>query len=212
MREPVTASEDVRGVRPGGWLWLATGLLVLVVLGVLVLKVTRWQAGVRRLHVYTSAVTVTCSGPPWLISLIGQTPFQCAVTELRRQGGEDPLGDGQMQQFVGLLGRFPSLRYLDIAGADIGDDGVAELARLPQLRHLSLGGTRVTDEGLEHLRALTQLRQLSLEETAVTDAGMAVIAGLPSLQSINLERTQVTDAGTRLLGDRPGLVIEITDD
>ena len=191
---------------------MVAGLLLVVVLGVLLLRVVRWRADVRLLREYSSEPTISCSGPTWIIDLIGRTPFQCAVTELRGRDEAGRLGDSQMTDFVELLERFPSLVRLDLDGSKIGDDGVAKLARLTQLRQLSLGGTRVTDKGLGHLQTLTQLRQLSLEATDVTDAGMPVVAGLPSLESINLERTQVTDAGTQLLVVRPGLQIDFTDD
>lgn len=93
-----------------------------------------------------------------------------------------------------------------LAGAEFTDASLARLATLgANLRWLDLGGTAITDDGLTHLTALPNLTRLHLPRTAVTDAGLPALAGLQELELLNLYGTTVTDAGLPSLAKLPRL-------
>ena len=73
------------------------------------------------------------------------------------------------------------------------------IRRLTQLRFLDLFGSAIDDEGLKPVASFIQLEQLGLDDTAVTDAGVAHLAGLPNLRRLDLNRTNVSDVGTVIL-------------
>jgi len=93
-----------------------------------------------------------------------------------------------------------------VAGTNFGD---AELARLTplaaNLRWLDLAGTKISDQGLATVGAMPNLKRLHLERTAITDAGLTNLAGLASLEYLNLYDTEVTDAGLGQLEKLPAL-------
>ena len=87
-----------------------------------------------------------------------------------------------------------------IARTKFGDAELAKLAALaPNLRWLDLTGTGVTDQGLAQLAAMPHLTRLYLARTAVTDGGLLQLAGLAELEYLNLHGTPVTDAGLERL-------------
>lgn len=67
------------------------------------------------------------------------------------------------------------MRYLDLSGTKISDDGMTELAVLSALKGLQLGTTSITDQGLLKLARLTNLTQLDVGETHVSCKGMAAL-------------------------------------
>ena len=93
-----------------------------------------------------------------------------------------------------------------VAGTNFGDAELGKLKTLgANLRWLDLGGTRVTDNGLTQLVALPNLTRLHLERTAITDAGLASLAALPNLEYLNLYGDDITDAGAEQLRQFPKL-------
>jgi len=93
-----------------------------------------------------------------------------------------------------------------IAGTNFGDAQLAKLVPLgPNIRWLDLAGTRVTDDGLAALASLPNLTRLHLERTPITDAGLAAAASLASLEYLNLYGTMISDAGLESLRKLPKL-------
>ena len=97
------------------------------------------------------------------------------------------------------------LVYFDAESSEHVDDAlVLKLAREAELRWLNLSGTSVTDEGVAALAELPALESLGLRATAVTDAAAAHAAKLPQLRELWLGETAVTDAGLQPLRDVSG--------
>lgn len=92
-----------------------------------------------------------------------------AVTERLR--GVSVRGQADGDEFLKFLVEYrPALgylRWLDLSGCRISDDGLRRLGALPELRRLNLAETAITLRGLEVLKALPQLEWLNLAGTAV---------------------------------------------
>jgi Leucine-rich repeat (LRR) protein len=71
------------------------------------------------------------------------------------------------------IGKLSELKSLDLFGAGITDEGLAELKGLQNLVNLGIGGTLITDKGLMHLVKLKSLRHTWLpNKMLVTEAGV----------------------------------------
>ena len=94
-----------------------------------------------------------------------------------------------------------------IAGTNFGNGELEKLAVGvgPNVRWLELAGTRVDDEGLTNLAQTENLQRLHLQRTAVTDAGLVRLTLLKDLEFLNLYSTQVSDAGLETLRQMPKL-------
>jgi hypothetical protein len=97
------------------------------------------------------------------------------------------------------LKTFPRLRFLNLAGTRVTDEGMAYVGELRELHGLSLWRTNVGDKGIAHLRGLLNLRDLDISETKVTNSGLAHLKDLPHLEAIRLDQTAVDDDGLPLL-------------
>jgi hypothetical protein len=84
---------------------------------------------------------------------------------------------------------------LDLKGAPITKEGLAQLASLPGLRSVNLTGCGLIGADWGGISTAIQLEQLNLESAAINDESLAAIAPLVNLKSLNITRTQVTDAG-----------------
>lgn len=99
--------------------------------------------------------------------------------------------------------------WLNLAGTQVTDDGLAALADLPNLRMLHLEKTAISDAGLAHVIKCAELTYLNLYGTKITDAGLGQIASLKKLQKLYLWQTAVTDAGVKALkAALPDLMID----
>ncbi|MGH7138510.1 MAG: hypothetical protein ACREHD_22395, partial [Pirellulales bacterium] len=105
---------------------------------------------------------------------------------------------------VGALEAFPELDRLELGTSAITDDQLAKLP-LRNLKYLDLHGTAVTDQGIEHLWPLKKLRYLDLSRTRVTSKGLATLATLRDLQAVGLDETRVDDTGVAFLAKLPKL-------
>jgi hypothetical protein len=85
------------------------------------------------------------------------------------------------------------LRYLNLSGTAITDDGLRHLKGLGVLEGLDLGFTNITDEGMHHVGELRGLKELRLN-AKIGDSGIAKLTGLPKLELLCLVSTSVTDA------------------
>lgn len=99
----------------------------------------------------------------------------------------------------------PALRYLSLACAPTGDEGLHVLAGLRGLEWLDLRGTKVSDAGIVHLRGLPRLRTLNLSATAVTGACLPYLAELPALADLSIGRCRIDEQSLLLLADLPEL-------
>ncbi len=113
-----------------------------------------------------------------------------------------PAGRAFGDRELGLLAPVaPAIRWLDLGGTSVTDDGLAALAAMHGLERLHLDQTRIADPGLVRLSSLRQMEYLNLRGTAVTDAGMGALRALPRLRSLYLWQTAVTPAASRALGE-----------
>lgn len=145
-------------------------------------------------------------------------PWQPTGQALRELAGEPlagsltglALGPDATDQDLELLGAFPALERLDLAGcARIGDAGLERLAsQAPGLVWLDLFGlVQVGDPGLAALGRLRGLGTLKLRHCArVSGPGLAPLAGLPSLSALDLGQCpRVDDRGLQHLAALPHL-------
>jgi tRNA_anti-like/Leucine Rich repeat len=126
-------------------------------------------------------------------------PYLNSLTGLELGGAR--VTDEGLAQLAGLT----ALRKLDLNNSKIGDAGLAHLKELKRLEMLQLAGTPVTGKGLAHLKGLTWLSRLDLSESELADAGLAHLQGLPNLTVVQLRDTRVGDAGMAHLAKLPRL-------
>jgi len=94
-----------------------------------------------------------------------------------------------------LLGRFPRLTNLYLAGPTITDQFMPTIASLGSLRRLGLSGTRVTAAGLAELGTAKHLTSLRLSGSRITDGTLVGLRLLPQLRDLRLLHTQITSTG-----------------
>lgn len=121
------------------------------------------------------ALLPIAQGEPWL-----QANASIARTKF---------GDAELAKLAALA---PNLRWLDLTGTGVTDQGLAQLAEMPHLTRLHLARTAVTDAGLLQLAGLGELDYLNLYGTPVTDAGLERLKPLHKLRQLYLWQTGVT--------------------
>ncbi|MEM9800237.1 MAG: hypothetical protein AAGA20_07925 [Planctomycetota bacterium] len=138
---------------------------------------------------------------------------------LREIAAMDGLESLALSGFSGLkdrhlepLERMPSLRFLDVSGTGISDEGLVVIAAIPQISGLVLSDTAVTDAGMKHLgdmvwheegaevslRTATELTHIELARTAITDRGLDHLNALP-IARLDVSETQITNAAKKTL-------------
>lgn len=105
-------------------------------------------------------------------------------------------GDAELAQLETLSS---NLRWLNLAGTGITEEGVKRVSKMRNLTRLHLERTALTDAALLHLQPLSELEYLNLYGTQVTDAGLASLRPLRNLRRIYLWQTQVTVDGAKAL-------------
>ena len=117
---------------------------------------------------------------------------ECDLT----QAGLDPKG-------FQALGKVKTLRQLNLAATNLGDQELAHLASLVDLESLKVSQTRITDVGLQHLDSMTKLRELDLNAASptyettypqITDRGISKLSSLGQLEVLKLRQSFITDA------------------
>ena len=88
-----------------------------------------------------------------------------------------------------LKGLEPTLVWLNLAGTQVTDAGLAGLMGFKQLRRLHLERTGISDAGLTHVVHLSELEYLNLYETQVSVAGLGDLVGLEKLRSLYIGET-----------------------
>ena len=119
--------------------------------------------------------------------------------------------EGAKDEHLALLApAAANITWLNLAGSQVTDVGLAPLAGMPRLTSLHLERTGITDAGLAHLVSLANLEYLNLFGTKVTDAGLETLKALPSLKRLYVWQTGVTAAGAQALAAAlPALVVNM---
>lgn len=102
-------------------------------------------------------------------------------------------------ELLAQVAKLYRLTTLNASNCNVTDDQLRYFANLGQLVSLILVDTPVTDAGLAHLRSLSNLNSLQLGSTQISDRGLADIATLHNLKTLNLSKTQITDGGLKQL-------------
>ncbi|HKB41371.1 MAG TPA: hypothetical protein VKD72_33405, partial [Gemmataceae bacterium] len=89
--------------------------------------------------------------------------------------------------------RTSPVRYLDLIGTGVTDDGLKHLTGLPQLLELRLLRTRVTNDGLAHLKDVPNLVMLNLHGRPITRKGLENLRECGNLQALYLHGVPVKD-------------------
>jgi Leucine-rich repeat (LRR) protein len=118
---------------------------------------------------------------------------------------------------LAAVGRFTSLRGLDISGSPVTDKGIQSLHDLRSLEVLDAHSTKISGAGLENLTGLkrlvvydteitgaglenlTGLKRLEAHDTKITSENMKSLANLKDLQYVKLGRTPIDGDGLKHL-------------
>jgi len=95
--------------------------------------------------------------------------------------------------------KLTGLEELNLAFADIGNEGLVYLKNLTSLRILNLNGNRIGAEGLGHLANLKDLEDLSLVFTQIDNAALTKLASFPNLRKLDLTSTLIDDEALRII-------------
>jgi mono/diheme cytochrome c family protein len=119
----------------------------------------------------------------------------------------DPATDNDLAPLAAVASQVHSL---NLAKAQISDQGLAVVAQLNNLSKLHLENSSTTDSGLTHLTGLSRLQYLNLYGTQITDAGLQHVQNLPHLQKLYLWQTKVSyDVAKAMEKAQAGLVIDL---
>ena len=119
----------------------------------------------------------------------------------------DDIGDEQLSQLEPFK---EQLRWLDVGGTKITDEGISKLVEFTNLTRLHLENTSIGDTGVAYLPTLTNLTYLNMFNTQVSDGGLKHLKLLKKLEQIYLWKTQVTEnAAEELMAERPDLTVNI---
>lgn len=97
-----------------------------------------------------------------------------------------------------LLAQLPQLTLLKL-GAEVGDDGIAQIAGVQTLEFLNFPNGGFHNESLALLAELPNLKQLRFHSPHVGDDGLAFIATLPQLRYLHIIACPMTADGLKHL-------------
>ncbi|MGI9430228.1 MAG: c-type cytochrome domain-containing protein [Bythopirellula sp.] len=119
----------------------------------------------------------------------------------------DPATDNDLAPLAAVA---PQIHSLNLAKAQISDQGLTVVAQLKNLSKLHLENSSVTDSGLTHLSGLSRLQYLNLYGTQITDVGLQHVQSLAHLQKLYVWQTKVSyDAAQAMEKAQAGLVIDL---
>jgi mono/diheme cytochrome c family protein len=119
----------------------------------------------------------------------------------------EPATDADLAQLAAVA---KQTYALNLAAAQISDQGLAVVSQLTNLAQLHLENSSVTDTGLASLSNLQNLKYLNLYGTTVTDAGLPHLHGLKHLRNLYLWKTKVSyDAARALEKTIPDLAVNL---
>lgn len=133
------------------------------------------------------------AGAPELLREEGITKFTQGFVSIVWPSFEPEIFDWFMEHAEEISGKSP-ITHLFLAhtppdGPIFADGDFAHIACFKNLKYLNLNGSGITDEGLKHLTNFKNLETLEIYNTAITDAGRRQILGyvksgqLPNLKS-----------------------------
>ncbi|MEZ6142825.1 MAG: hypothetical protein R3B84_19860 [Zavarzinella sp.] len=128
-------------------------------------------------------------------------PFGISIVD----NGLDEIRKGFSDRSAIKLIRFKNLRFLQLAGAQLTDEGILHLQSHAELTTLDLARTLITDLGLQYLTPLNRLHTLCLSSTAITDHGLPSMKALKNLNKLDLSFTELTGTTFDSLRDLPNL-------
>lgn len=119
--------------------------------------------------------------------------------------------DGAKDEHLALLAPIAgNITWLNLAGTQVTDGGLAAVAAMPRLTNLHLERTGIGDAGLVHLAGLANLEYLNLFGTKVTDAGLETLKQLSNLKRLYAWQSGVTAGGAQALASAlPALSINM---
>ncbi len=107
-------------------------------------------------------------------------------------------GDAELAKLAPLAA---NLRWLDLTGTAVTDQGLAQIAAMPHLTRLHLARTAITDQGLVHLAPLVELEYLNLYGTPLTDAALPLLKPLCKLHQLFLWQTGISPAAAKAFAE-----------
>jgi len=121
-------------------------------------------------------------------------PRLAAIARIMRGGGQfekDASGRrvglrwyGATDETLDLLEQVVDLKWIEFAGDQVTDVGLAKLSGQTKLQKLTLRNTPVTGDGLAFLRNLTELRELAIYTSSVLRLGAAELENLRGSQHL----------------------------
>lgn len=109
------------------------------------------------------------------------------------------------EELAEMVGKSPA-RDFDLSGSKVTATGVSLLAKHPGLRALRLSGLPLTNENLAWLGKVETLSALDVSSTGVTDGFLEMVKGLPELAELRIGNTKLTEASGPQLGQFRNLV------
>lgn len=108
--------------------------------------------------------------------------------------------EGAKDEHLALLAPIAgNITWLNLAGSQVTDGGLAALAAMPRLTSIHLERTVISDAGLAHLAGLANLEYLNIFGTKVSDAGLETLKPLANLKRLYAWQSGVTPAGAQAL-------------
>ena len=123
-------------------------------------------------------------------------PLERFVTLRRLSLRDTRISDLTLARKLGML---RALEHLDLARTRISNAGMTGLAALTGLRTLDLAYAELDEEGLEKLVPLGQLESLNLDSTHITDAGVVFLSGFVHLRHLDLYHSLLSEQGLQKL-------------
>ncbi len=105
------------------------------------------------------------------------------------------------------LGRMRNLRNLNISGAGVNDEVVAEIAKADNLMYLTIPEAKLTDPGIAALSKLQRLNQIRIDEPPVTDAALKSFGKFKMLKTIDLGQGTSEETEKKLRESLGGMTI-----
>lgn len=95
-----------------------------------------------------------------------------------------------------MIAKLPNLECLSVRQTKFSDDDLAAISNMPKLRYLELQETPVTDGCSTSIKRMKQLDHLLLGVTAIGDKSAQEALVLPRLQTLKLDATRITSEFT----------------
>lgn len=92
-----------------------------------------------------------------------------------------------------LIARLQGLRALDLAGAHITDEGLADVCSVRSLESLVICDTGITDDGMKHIANLTELRELDISLNVISMESLKYVSKLKHLEELRISDTAIDD-------------------